>query len=407
MEQICVLGLGYIGLPTATLAASSGYKVRGVDIDPNVIDCLSAGRAHIAEPELQASVARVIADGSLTVSSSPCPADVFLIAVPTPIKEDKTADLNCVTHAAQMISENLQNGALVIVESTVPPGTTSNVVIPILEESGLSAGKDFYVAYCPERVLPGKIIIELMNNDRVIGGLNTESAVRAARFYRRFVRADMYITNLITAEIVKLVENAFRDVNVAFANEISLISQQLGANVWEVIDLANKHPRVNILNPGPGVGGHCIAVDPWFLVESVPEATALIKAARQLNDSMPERIISWVESVVPPGAKIACLGAAYKANVGDTRESPALRIIYSLKEKGYELYVVDPYVENLNGLVLVSLNEALDSADCLLLLVDHDEFKSLDIDRLREKFGNGRLMDTRGIWVKGRTIRVS
>ncbi|MDI6828156.1 MAG: nucleotide sugar dehydrogenase [Armatimonadota bacterium] len=407
MEQVCVLGLGYIGLPTATLAASSGYKVRGVDIDPNVIKCLSAGRAHIAEPELQASVARVIADGSLVVSSSPCPADVFLVAVPTPIKADKTADLNCVTQAAKMISNHLRKGALVIVESTVPPGTTRNVVVPILEESGLSAGKDFYVAYCPERVLPGRIIIELMNNDRVIGGLNTESAVRAARFYRRFVRADMYITNLITAEMVKLVENAFRDVNVAFANEISLISRKLGTSVWEVIELANKHPRVNILNPGPGVGGHCIAVDPWFLVESVPEATTLIKTARQLNDSMPEQVISWVESVAPHGAKIACLGAAYKANVGDIRESPALRIIYSLKEKGYEVLVVDPYVESLDGLRFVSLDEALDAADCLLLLVDHDEFKSLDIDRLRERFGDGKLMDTRGIWAKGRTIRVS
>lgn len=398
MNQVCVLGLGYIGLPTAALAAASGLRVIGVDIDPNVIESLSKGRAHFAEPELDSAVARVVREGTLTVRSSPCPADVFLIAVPTPLREDKTADLSCVVAAADALTEHLREGSLVIVESTVPPGTTEEVVLRILERSGLQGGRSFYLSYCPERVLPGTIVAELVGNDRVIGGLNRESAEKAAAFYRNFVHGAMYLTDLKTAETVKLVENAFRDVNIAFANEISLVADKLGIDVWSVIRLANRHPRVNVLNPGPGVGGHCIAVDPWFLVERVPEATSLIAAARRVNDSMPGHVVSRVESVAKRGSKVACLGAAYKADIGDTRESPAIQVIDQLEKKGYETYVVDPHVTSLNGRSLVSLDQAFEAADCMVILVDHKEFKSLDVEKLRKRFGNGRLIDTRGVW---------
>ena len=398
MDQLCVLGLGYIGLPTAALAASSGFKVTGVDIDPNVVETLSAGRAHFAEPELDSAVKRVVSEGALTVRSCPCPSQIFLIAVPTPINEDKTADLTAVMSAAQSIVPYIRPGTLVILESTVPPGTTEEVVLPILARSGLCGGSDFYLAYCPERVLPGRIVEELVANDRVIGGLTPESGEKAAAFYRKFVEGAIHITDLKTAEMVKLAENAFRDVNIAFANEIALIAAELGINVWDIISLANKHPRVNILNPGPGVGGHCIAVDPWFLVEKMPEATSLIAAARRLNDSMPEYVVARVECVVERGSKIACLGAAYKAGVGDTRESPALRVIRELEQKGYEVHVVDPHVGSLDGFSLLPLDEALEIADCVVLLVDHAEFKSLDVTKLAERFNNGRLIDTRGVW---------
>lgn len=398
MHQVCVLGLGYIGLPTATLAASSGFRVIGVDIDPSVVESLSAGSAHFAEPELDSAVARVVSDGTLTVRSLPSPADVFLIAVPTPINEDKTADLAALTDAAQSIVRHIRPGSLVIVESTVPPGTTGELILPILERSGLRGGPDFHLSYCPERVLTGKIVAELVSNDRVIGGLNEKSAEEAANFYRNFVQGTMHLTDLKTAEIVKLVENAFRDVNIAFANEISLIAEKLGIDVWSVIRLANRHPRVNILNPGPGVGGHCIAVDPWFLVEKVPEATSLIAAARRVNDSVPHHVVSRVESAVKRGGRVACLGAAYKANVGDIRESPAIQVINELERKGYQVDVVDPHVTSLDGRSLVPLDQALEDADCVVLLVDHAEFKSLDVGWLRQRFGDSKLIDTRGMW---------
>jgi len=402
MNQVCVLGLGYIGLPTAALAASSGSKVVGVDIDPGVVGSLSAGRVHFAEPDLDSTVAQVIRSGALAICSSPCPADVFLIAVPTPINEDKTADLTFVVNAAESVVKHIRKGSLVIVESTVPPGTTEEVVLPILERSGLLGGRDFHLSYCPERVLPGRIVAELVSNDRVIGGLNAESARQAVAFYRKFVQGDMWLTDLKTAETVKLVENAYRDVSIAFANEISLIAGELGIDAWDVIKLANRHPRVNILNPGPGVGGHCIAVDPWFLVEKVPDATTLIATARRLNDSMPDHVVSRVEAAVKPGSKLACLGATYKADVSDTRESPALRVICELRKRGYEVYVVDPHATNLNGMPLVPLDEALEVADCVILLVDHSEFKNLDVGKLTERFGDGRLIDTRGLWKNSR-----
>lgn len=402
MKSVCILGLGYIGLPTAALTSSKGLRVIGVDINPDIVEKLSAGRVHFEEPDLDGLVAKAVRDGLLTAQLTPSQADVYIIAVPTPVTEDKKADLSAVVNATRSIVAYITKGSLVILESTVPPGTTEDVVRPILEESGLRAGEDFFLAFCPERVLPGKIVAELVSNDRVIGGLDEASAKKAAEYYRKFVRGDLFLTNLKTAETVKLIENSFRDVNIAFANEISLIADELGIDAWEVINLANKHPRVNILNPGPGVGGHCIAVDPWFLVEKMPEISLLITSARKRNDSMPDHIVSKIESVVKPGARVACLGAAYKANVGDTRESPAIEIIEKLQHKGYEVYVVDPHVASLNGESLTTLDEALEKADCLVLLVDHSEFKSLDVGMLREKFGDDRLIDTRGMW-KGKS----
>lgn len=398
MKTVCVLGLGYIGLPTAALTSSKGLRVIGVDINPDIVEELSAGRVHFEEPDLDGLVIRGVKDGLLTAQTTPCRADVYIIAVPTPVTEDKRADLSAVVNATGTIVEYISKGCLVILESTVPPGTTEEVVQPILEKSGLRAGRDFYLAFCPERVLPGKIVAELVSNDRVIGGLNRESAGKAAEFYRKFVRGALYLTDLKTAETVKLIENSFRDVNIAFANELSLIADKLGIDVWEVIGLANKHPRVKILNPGPGVGGHCIAVDPWFLVEKMPEITSLIATARRRNDSMPDHVVSRVEAVVPAGAKIACLGAAYKADVGDIRESPAIEVIHKLRSRGYEVCVVDPHAASLNDIPLVSLDEALEAADCVVLLVDHAEFKSMDVQRLQEKLGSEKLIDTRGIW---------
>lgn len=402
MKSVCILGLGYIGLPTAALTSSKGLRVIGVDINPDIVEKLSTGRVHFEEPDLDGLVAKAVRDGLLTAQLTPCRADVYVIAVPTPVTEDKKADLSAVVNATRSIVAYITKGSLVILESTVPPGTTEDVVRPILEESGLRAGEDFFLAFCPERVLPGRIVAELVGNDRVIGGLDEASAKKAAEYYRKFVRGELFLTNLKTAETVKLIENSFRDVNIAFANEISLIADKLGIDAWEVINLANRHPRVHILNPGPGVGGHCIAVDPWFLVERIPEISLLIKAARNRNDSMPDHVVSKIASAVPPGSRIACLGAAYKANVGDTRESPAIEIIEKLQHKGYEVYVVDPHVASLNGESLATLDEALEKADCLVLLVDHSEFKSLDVGMLREKFGDDRLIDTRGMW-KGKS----
>jgi UDP-N-acetyl-D-mannosaminuronic acid dehydrogenase len=398
MNTVCVLGLGYIGLPAAALISSKGIRVVGVDINPDIVKKVSEGRVHFEEPDLDGLVIRAVTRGMLTAQLTPCPADVYIIAVPTPINEDKTADLRAVKNATESIVDHLRLGSLVILESTVPPGTTEELCLPILEKSGLTAGKDFYLSFCPERVLPGKIVAELVTNDRVIGGLNRASAEKAASFYRRFVRGNLYLTNLKTAETVKLIENSFRDVNIAFANEVSLIADELGIDVWEVISLANKHPRVNILNPGPGVGGHCIAVDPWFLVQKMPGITSLISAARRRNDSMPDHVVAKVDAVTKPGARVACLGAAYKANVGDVRESPAIEIIKKLIGKGYEVSVVDPHVTELGDIHLVSLEEALQTAECVVLLVDHSEFASVDFCELIERLGTSRVIDTRGMW---------
>jgi len=438
MQQLGVLGLGYIGLPTASLFATHRFRVVGVDVAEEVVARLRNGSVHIDEPDLQTLVQAALRSGNLTVSEQPEPAEAFIIAVPTPLREakeaapgieelrswngaaaplelrncvpgmepragmegelgagtggsgklgrwrmkgeGKRADLSCVEAAARSIVPHLRKGNLVILESTVPPGTTREVVAPILEESGLDVGRDLMLAYCPERVLPGRILYELVENDRVVGGYDRASTERAQALYQTFVKGRIYTTDCTTAEMVKLMENTYRDVNIALANEFALIAEHVGVNVWEAIDLANCHPRVHILRPGPGVGGHCIAVDPWFLVDIAPQYTALTRQSRWLNDWMPEWVARKVEAVVgdPRGSLLAVWGLAYKANVGDVSESPALHVIRCLSERGYTVRVYDPHVQTCSSLPLYEDWKAtIDGADGLVLLTDHEVFRRL------------------------------
>lgn len=403
--QICVLGLGYIGLPTASILATRGIRVLGVDIRKELIDKIRSGSPHIEEPGLKALVNTAVGSGHFTVALKPQAADVFMICVPTPWDAKKRqAGLNFVQDAAQSIVSLLRPGNLVILESTVPPGTTDNVLLPILEKSGYNIPDDLFVAYCPERVLPGQILTELVSNDRIIGGADQTSAQKAKSIYSRFVTGNILLTSTKIAETVKLAENTFRDINIAYANELEVVCHQLGINVWEVIRLANRHPRVRILEPGPGVGGHCIAVDPWFLVQAAPKASRLIRAAREINDAKPKDVIRRLDALrktLPhPKAKIACLGITYKANVDDTRESPALHIVQELKKrKDLALLVVDPYAQlHRNGEFLFTpLKEAINQSDAILLLVNHREFVDLDWAAIIEQKGRRHIIDCRGV----------
>ncbi len=413
--KVCVVGLGYIGLPTATLAAIAGHDVVGVDTNRAVIKSLESAVTHIQEPGLAELVTEAVVRGKLKAQSDVVPSDVFVVAVPTPIAKDKTADLRCVREATYSVAAHIAPGSLFIVESTIPPGCTEDIIIPILEKSGLVAGDDFYVAHCPERVLPGKLIHELVHNDRIIGAIDAASAERARSFYRAFVEGDIVTTGLKEAELTKLTENAYRDVGIAFANELALICEKLGVDVWEVIDMANRHPRVRILNPGPGVGGHCIAVDPWFLVETCPEETPLIAAARKINDQRPERIVEIVEAELSranvKNPIIASLGLTYKADVGDVRCSPAIEIVSLLKRKGFEVRVCDPLADGESPYECISVENAVDGADALLLLVEHDEYVRMDLDALKERMRHRIVIDTKGVWNQAsveapRTFRV-
>jgi UDP-N-acetyl-D-mannosaminuronic acid dehydrogenase len=394
-RKICVIGLGYIGLPTASLLGTKGYKVVGVDVDQNVIDTINRGNAHINEPDLDILLKSAVQSGNLTASLAPEPADIFIMAVPTPFKDGHQPDLQFVQQATQSIVPFVQRGNLVILESTSPVGTTLDVVAEGLKATNLRVGEDIYVAHCPERVLPGRILSELVENDRIVGGINDASTQMAADFYSEFVRGEVLQTDAPTAEMTKLVENTFRDVNIAFANELSLICDSLSINVWDVIALANRHPRVNILQPGPGVGGHCIAVDPWFIVARSPEAAKLTRIAREINDSKPD----WVVDRVAAKARkyrepvIACLGISFKADVGDMRESPALYIARRLRdEKVGRIIVCEPNASVVNGFESASLQEAIAQADIIVLLVDHRAFRKLRASDLKEKV----VIDTRG-----------
>jgi UDP-N-acetyl-D-mannosaminuronic acid dehydrogenase len=401
MTTICVLGLGYIGLPTGSMFALAGNDVIGVDPSPRVQAALHAGRASLDEPELQTLVTAAINSGRLTVRTRPEPADAFVIAVPTPLDTaTNAADLSFVRDAARSIAPLLRRGNLVVLESTVPPGTTRDVLAPILAESGLRPGIDFHVAHCPERVLPGRILVELEQNDRLAGGLTPTCADEAAELYRSFVKGAIMRTNATTAEMVKVMENTFRDVNVALANEFALVAERIGVDVWEAIRLANHHPRVNVLRPGPGVGGHCIAVDPWFLVSAAPDLAALIRAARGVNDGMPDHVVDRLAAMVPPPAPIAILGVTYKAEVDDIRESPALRVAELAVERGYSVRLCDPHVRaDTPGLPapLVGLPKALRDAEAILLLVDHRAFCDLDIDLAASLVSGKRILDARNM----------
>ncbi len=412
LPTVSVIGLGYIGLPTAAIIARSGMRVHGVDVTQSVVDTINRGEIHIEEVDLDGLVQGVVQRGLLTASTQVTPADVFVIAVPTPFAKDgkHTPDISYVLEAARNVAAVLKAGDTIILESTSPVGTTEKMrdmiaaERPDLAMPGLVAGTpDISIAYCPERVLPGRILEELTNNDRSIGGITPRCARKALSFYKRFVRGTCITTDAASAEMTKLVENAYRDVNIAFANELSIVSDAMGLDVWEVIKLANRHPRVNILTPGPGVGGHCIAVDPWFIVNGAPEHTPLIRTARGVNDSKIHHVIAQASALVEanPGAKIACLGLAFKANIDDFRESPARLVAATLARRfGERVHVVEPYAAELprefegTGAVQVDVDEALEECDVMIVLVDHDVFKSVPLAERADK----QIYDTRGIW---------
>ncbi len=402
-EKICILGLGYIGLPTASAFATHAVRVVGVDVNPQVIETLRAGKIHIHEPGLGEIVRQAIESGNLTVSTSPEPADAFLIAVPTPFYDDKRADMRAVASAAESIVPHLRPGNLVVLESTSPPRTTVDLLVPILEKSGLKAGADFFVAYSPERVLPGQILRELIENARVIGGITPPSAQAGRDLYATFVKGEIIQTDATTAEMVKLMENTYRDVNIAIANEFARLADRFGVDVWEAISLANRHPRVKILNPGPGVGGHCISVDPWFFVESAPDLARLIRQAREVNDSQPHFVVDLVREALGSlsGKKIAALGLAYKPDVDDLRESPAAEIVHLLQKEGALVKAFEPFkpAAGLAGIEAVpTLGAALAEADLALLLVNHSEFRALTPARLASLTSCRLLVDTVGGW---------
>lgn len=403
-EKICVLGLGYIGLPTASTFATHGLNVVGVDVNRKVVQGLRNGHLHIYEPGLRTLVQAALRSGNLVVRDQPEEADAFIISVPTPFLDDKKADLSFVRAATQAIVPHLREGNLVILESTSPPRTTIDVVAPILEQSGLKAGRDFYLAYSPERVLPGQILREIVENARVIGGVDQASAEAGRDLYQIFVLGDIILTTATTAEMVKLMENTYRDVNIAIANEFSRLADRFGVDVWEAIDIANLHPRVNILHPGPGVGGHCISVDPWFFVEAAPDITTLIRASRDVNDAQPEFVVEVIERIAGgdvSGLSIALLGLSYKADVDDLRESPAVEVAHLLLKAGaivtaYEPYKLDFQLEGLR--VETTLEAAVAHAEVIVLLVGHKILKEINPENL-SGLTNARIaLDTVNGW---------
>ncbi len=411
-NTVSVIGLGYIGLPTAAVIASRGINVIGVEVNQSAVDIINQGKVHIVEPDLDIVVKSVVSTGKLKATTKVEAADAFMIAVPTPFKQtsnnEHQPDLNYIKSAAKSIAPVLTSGNLVILESTSPVGATEKLSnwlkqarpdLTFPQDAGDNA--DIKVAHCPERVLPGYVLQELVSNDRVIGGISHQCSLQAQALYKHFVKGECIITNARTAEMAKLTENSFRDVNIAFANELSMICDELSINVWELIGLANRHPRVNILNPGPGVGGHCIAVDPWFIVDSCPEQAKLIKQARLTNDFKPEYVIQQISQAADQFKKpvIACLGLSFKANIDDLRESPALQIVQSLADKNIgEIIAVEPNIHSLpeaasNKITLTDLDTALKASNVVVVLVDHNEFKVIE----KSKFAQKVVIDTRGI----------
>lgn len=401
-KHICVIGLGYIGLPTAATFAAHGIKVTGVDVNQHAVDMINQGKVHIVEPDLDALVKVVVAKGMLSAQATPVAADAYIVAVPTPFKDDHQPDLKYIEVASKALAPYLKLGNLVILESTSPIGATEQMAAWLAEarpdltfpaQAGEQA--DILVAHCPERVLPGKVLQELISNDRIIGGMNQLSLTAASDLYKTFVQGSCIETNARTAEMCKLTENSFRDVNIAFANELSIICDKLDINVWELIALANRHPRVNILQPGPGVGGHCIAVDPWFIVAKTPDQARLIRTAREVNDAKPEWVIDQVKIKIAEFLQqnpektikditVACYGLAFKPNIDDLRESPALEITKKLAEQGLNVLAIEPNIQNLPSwlpkhIELIDVNESIE-ADVHLILVKHKEFKSLNVN---------------------------
>jgi UDP-N-acetyl-D-mannosaminuronic acid dehydrogenase len=413
-KKTCVIGLGYIGLPTASTFATHGIQVVGVDTNPKIISTIQNGEIHISEPGLRMLVHDAISSGNLTVSEAPEPADAYIIAVPTPFYEDeqgmyhgkayRLADMRAVKSATESIVPHLQKGNLVVLESTSPPRTTIDLVRPILEKSGLKSGSDFYLAYSPERVMPGQIIRELTENARVIGGIDRLSAEAGRDLYAHFVKGEIILTDATTAEMIKLMENTSRDINIAIANEFSRLAQRFGVDIWEAIKIANHHPRVKILNPGPGVGGHCISVDPWFFVEAAPDLTEIISTARHVNDSQPHFVLELIKTALGndlKGKHIAALGLAFKPDVDDLRESPAIEVGKLLIQAGAIVRSYEPYKTNavIPGIrIFTSLEEAISEADLLVLLVGHREFIALNPITLCELTPARIAVDAVGGW---------
>lgn len=416
-NTISVIGLGYIGLPTAAAFASRQKSVIGVDINQQAVDTINRGEIHIVEPDLDLVVKNAVDQGYLRATTKPEPADAFLIAVPTPFKDDHQPDLSWVKAAAESIAPVLKKGDLIILESTSPVGATEQMAewlaktrtdLTFPQHAGEEA--DIHIAYCPERVLPGQVMVELIRNDRVIGGMTPLCSRLASELYNIFLEGECVVTNSRTAEMCKLTENSFRDVNIAFANELSLICADQGISVWELIGLANRHPRVNILQPGPGVGGHCIAVDPWFIVAQNPVQARLIRTAREVNDSKPHWVLEQVKNKLAEclvasdkrasELKIACFGLAFKPDIDDLRESPAMQAAGMIADwhQG-ETLLVEPNIHQLpktlsERATLVELEAALEQADVLVMLVDHQPFKAVDTARLKSRW----LVDTKGVW---------
>ena len=409
---VAVIGLGYIGLPPAVVLASRGVRVIGVDLNPVTVERVGRGEIPFFEPDLATSLSGAVALGNISATMETPVADAYIIAVPTPITPDEQADMSAVFAAAAALAPQLRPGAIVVLESTSPPGTTEELSRTLAAArpdltfpDDVNDSPDIYIAHCPERVLPGRLMVELVENNRVIGGLTPECAERAAEIYRVFCRGEIQLSDATSAEMAKLAENSYRDVNIAYANELSMICDKLGLDVWEIVKMANHHPRVNILQPGPGVGGHCIAVDPWFLVGVAPEEAVLIRTARMVNDGKPLHVVQQIRKSAGRFREpvVACLGLSYKANVDDIRESPAVEIVAALAEQepATTILVSDPMLSRLPAslasfpnLTLVKTQDAIAAADIVALLVDHNQFRTLSRKLLEGKV----VLDTRGIW---------
>ncbi len=393
MAKICVLGLGYIGLPTSAMFASHGVDVYGVDVNEEVVKNLKEGKIIIEENGLPELVKEVVEKGKLTCGTKPVESDVYIIAVPTPVNEDKTAGMKYVESATESILPLIKKGDLVILESTSPPRTVEDIIVPILRKNdkGLNIGEDVYVSHSPERVLPGQILYELINNNRIVGGINETSSQKTKELYEIFVKGEIFITDSTTAELCKLMENTYRDVNIALANELAKICERLGVNAFDVIKYSNKHPRVNLHTPGPGVGGHCIAVDPWFIIEKAPDLAKIMEVSRNTNDNMPYHVSKLASDMIGNNKNVTILGVTYKPDVDDMRESPIEHLEKDLKDKGYNVCIVDPHVKE----YAFDVYEKLKGSDLLILAVNHKEFNDIDYKKVYETMNSKNILDTR------------